>query len=468
MMSSAEFKVGLFVIACIVIIVVMSLKVNVDPSVSGRTQRYALLLPSANGIVKNSNVKMAGIPVGIIDDIVLDGAQARLDLKVQAGLKLTKSASAEIKPNGILGDKYVEINPGNPNDELLTEGSVIPKFTDSSGFDAVLNKVGKIAEDVGAMTAALKAATTGEGDDNSPLGRILHNVEDLTADLKDVSGDKKDKLESTIDHIDHITASLDEFINDDSDDGFKKNFKKMSKSLARVDDILKNVDEVSAKINHGEGTIGKLINDDTTVESLNHAIEGVNGFIDAGNKFQVSVDYNSEVMSNSMVKSYIGLNIQPGPDRYYSLHVVDDPKGSYYSGTTQQTVNGVPSTTTYQNVYQHQFKFSAEFAKNFYNLTVRAGVLESQGGVGLDYSFFNKRLRASVEAFNFSRNPEGPYLRAFVKYKLYSIFYAMAGGDDILNTKGNPLTGTGASGFIGAGLDFTNDDLKLLLTKVPF
>jgi phospholipid/cholesterol/gamma-HCH transport system substrate-binding protein len=132
-------------------------------------------------------------------------------------------------------------------------------------------------------------------------------------------------------------------------------------------------------------------------------------------------------------------------------------------------VNGQPGTvTSYQNVYQHQFKFSAQFAKNFYDLTVRAGVIESQGGAGIDYSFFNKKLRLSAEIFNFSRQPEGPYLRAYARYKFYSVFYAIAGGDDILNSRGNSLTGSGGSGFIGAGLDFNNDDLKLLLTKVPF
>jgi phospholipid/cholesterol/gamma-HCH transport system substrate-binding protein len=258
-------------------------------------------------------------------------------------------------------------------------------------------------------------------------------------------------------------------VNDESEDGFKYNFKKMSKSLGRVESILKNVDEVTGKINRGEGTIGKLVNDETTVESLNHAIEGVNTMIDSASKFQVSVDYNSEFMSNSMVKSYVGLNIQPGPDRYYSLALVDDPKGSVTSGSTSTSVNGQPGTvTSYQNVYQHQFKFSAQFAKNFYDLTVRAGVIESQGGAGVDYSFFNKKLRLSAEIFNFSRQPEGPYLRAYARYKFYSVFYAIAGGDDILNSRGNSLTGSGGSGFIGAGLDFNNDDLKLLLTKVPF
>ncbi len=467
MNGAPEFKVGLFVLACIAIVVFLSFKVNNDPSVGGKTQKFNLLLPNANGIVKNSHVKMAGIPVGLINNITLDNGTAKLELKLQGGIKVTKSASVEIKPNGILGDKYIEISPGDPKDEALPEGAAITQFHDNGGFDAILNQVGKIAGDVGEITSSLKKATTGDGDDDSPIGRVLHNIEDLTADLREISDNKKDKLQETIDHIHSISKNIDEFVGDESEDGFKKNWKKMAKSLGRVDDILKNVDEVTAKVNQGQGTLGKLVNDETTVEELNHAIEGVNTMLDAGNKIQLSLDYHSEVMAGPLTKSYIGINVQPGPDRFYIVQLVDDPKGSFERNEALQTVNGGPATlTSSQNLYHNKFKFSAEFAKTFYDLTVRAGVIESSGGAGVDYSLFKRKLKLSAELFGFSRI-EGAYLRLYARYKFYSVFYAAAGGDDLLNNRLNPLTGTSASGFIGAGLDFTNDDLKLLLTKVP-
>jgi phospholipid/cholesterol/gamma-HCH transport system substrate-binding protein len=470
MMHSAEFKVGLFVLVCIGIIAAMSFQVNRDPSILGRGKQYDSLLESASGLVKSSNVKMAGIPVGVIKDIVLEDGKARVLMTLRGDLKLTKSATVTIKPNGILGDKYVEITTGDPKDEEIPAGGRILIVYDKGGFDAVLNQVSKIASDVGEVTANLKKATTGDGDDTSPIGRILLNIEDVTADLRDITGGKKDKIGETIDHIHSISKNLDEFIGDESEDGFKYNWKKMAKSLGKVDSILTNVDEITGKINSGKGTIGKLVNDETTVEELNHAIAGVNNMLDTANKFQLSVDYHSEFMGGGgpMVKSYIGLNIQPGPDRYYLVQVVDDPKGSFDRVDQLQTVNnGSPTATDTKTLYHNKLKFSAQFAKNFYDLTLRAGLIESAAGAGVDYSFLNRKLKLSAEAFNFSRT-EGVDLRVFAKYKFYSVFYAIVGGDDILNTQGNVLSGTGASGFIGAGLDFNNDDLKLLLTKVPF
>jgi phospholipid/cholesterol/gamma-HCH transport system substrate-binding protein len=163
----------------------------------------------------------------------------------------------------------------------------------------------------------------------------------------------------------------------------------------------------------------------------------------------------------------VGLNIQPGPDRYYLLQIVDDPKAEFVRTDTLTSVGGGTATaTTTQSAYHNQIKFSAQFAKNFYDLTLRAGLFENSAGVGFDYYFMNKKLRLTTEAFKFGRT-EGVDLRAYARYKFYSIFYAVAGGDDILNTKGNEYTGTRASAFFGLGLDFTNDDVKLLMSKIP-
>jgi len=467
MMGTAEFKVGLFVLLCLGVIAAMSFQVNNDPSVTGHARKYDVVIPNASGLVKNSNVKMAGIPVGVIKDIQLEDGKARILMNIKGTLKVTKGASVEIKPNGILGDKYLEINPGNQDEEPLADGGRILRYEDKGSFDAVLNQVGKIAKDVSSITENLKKATEGEGDMKSPIGRIIKNIEGLTEDLREIADNKKDKLEATIDNIHNISKTINEFVNDESDDGFKTNWKKMAKSLGRVDSILKNIDEVTAKVNQGKGTIGKLINDETTVEELNHAISGVNNMLDTANKFQISVDYHSEFLAGgNFTKSYVGINIQPGPDRYYLIQVIDDPKGAFDRTDTQTTTNGAVTNTDTQNVYHNRLKFSAQFAKSFYDLTLRAGIFENTGGAAVDYYFLNHNLRLSAEAFAFGRT-EGVDVRVWAKYKFYSIFYAVFGGDDILN-KGNPFTGTGAAGFIGAGVDFTNDDLKLLLTKVPF
>ena len=106
--------------------------------------------------------------------------------------------------------------------------------------------------------------------------------------------------------------------------------------------------------------------------------------------------------------------------------------------------------------FRNKVKFSALYAKNFYNFTLKGGVIESKGGVGFDYHLLNRRLRLSLEAFDFSKL----HLRTFARYDVWKGLYLTAGGDDVSNS-------ANASAFVGAGLFLTNDDLKLFLTKAP-
>src|ERR1700677_5086449 len=101
MLGTIEFKVGLFVLLCMGIVAAMSLQVNNDPTVGGKGKHYEALLGNANGIVKNSNVKMAGIPIGIIKDIELEDGMAKIHLVVRGKLRVATDACLEIKPNGI-------------------------------------------------------------------------------------------------------------------------------------------------------------------------------------------------------------------------------------------------------------------------------------------------------------------------------------------------------------------------------
>src|SRR6185312_12007560 len=118
------------------------------------------------------------------------------------------------------------------------------------------------------------------------------------ADLKDITSDNKGKIGEILDRIRNVSKNIDTYINEES--------------LARVDRSLKNIEEITSKINKGEGTLGRLINDDQTVDELNQAIESVNTFLGGADKMETSVDFHSEFMTNSDSKSFLGLRIQPG------------------------------------------------------------------------------------------------------------------------------------------------------------
>lgn len=448
LLKAAEFKVGLLVIAVASLIAFMSMQVNNDPTLFGRANEAWFQMPDAGGMVKGSAVKTAGIPVGVIKNISLQDGSARIDMTLRDDIRLFVSASVTVKSQGILGDKYIEITPGHNTDPPLPRGGQILNVNDKGSLDNVIASVGDIAGSLKQTAKALQEAVTEDGTRKHILGRIVSNIEKLTADLSQITSENKEKIGEIVDKVNNIASSLEEVLGDETPQGFK----------GRLASTMKNVDEITTKINKGEGTIGKLINDEETVEGLNSAIEGVNGFLDTANKTQTGLDFHSEYLGNvGGAKTTVAIRVQPGLDRYYYLGIVDDPAGVVDRSQQTVTSNGVSTDTYTKTTFLTKTKFTVQFAKIFYDLTLRGGIIDNVGGAGIDYIFWRDKMKLTVEGLEFSNFN----LRSQIQYNLYRGLYVHAGVQDIFNKGGK------YSNYLGAGLLLTNDDLKLLLTKMP-
>lgn len=458
MLGTPEFKVGLMVMAVLSIIGIMSMKVSENPDVLRGTKDAWFLLKDASGLIKNSSIKMAGVNVGTIKDIRLKDGMARIDITVQGDIPLTTSSWVELRANGILGDKYIEVVPGNPQDPPLPKGGHIAKTIDHGSMNVVMNEISKVASSFADIAEKLKTATDDKPDQSQPLGRIIKNIEDLTRDLADITATNKGKVNSLIERANNIAGTLDNLVNDKSPEGLSATWKRVMHGLNRLDVVMKNAEEVSEKINSGNGTIGRLINDDATVEKIEGVVDKVSEVFESAGQIETSFDYHSEFMArNGFAKSFVGIKIQPGLDRFYELQVVDDPKGVVTTTDLSRTQGGTTTESTDVITYHNKIKFTALFAKNFYDFSIKGGLIESRGGVALDYNLLGKKLKFSIEAFDFA----DLYARAFLRYNFFKGVYVMGGADNIFDSQES-------STFVGAGLFLTNDDLKLLLTKASF
>lgn len=455
--STAEFKVGALVVSIGALIALMSMQVSDDPSFLGRSKKAWFYLENANGLTKGSAIRSAGIPVGAIKEISLQEGKARIDVSVKSDVPLTRSAQVEMRANGILGDKYIEISPGNSTDPKLEDGGQIANVKTGGSLDDVMSQVSSITTSLKDVAKNLNEATTANGTNEHIVGRIVQNIEKLTGDLSQMTSENKEQINEIVDQVYNITSTMDDLINDESANGFKKTWKN---SLARIDSSLKNLEEITDKVNKGEGTLGKLISDEKTAEDVSSAIEGLSGLVDTANKTTTAFDFNGYYLDSiEEAKSSIGIHIQPGLDRFYYLGIIDDPAGVVEKKNTVTTANGVSNSVDETTTFKSKTKFTALFGKNIYNFTLKGGLIENSGGIGIDYSPFKMhRLKFSLEAFDF----ESTNLRSTISYKFRYGMYVLAGYNDMLHN-------TDAQSFYGGvGLFLTNDDLKLLLTKSPF
>lgn len=86
----------------------------------------------ASGITTGSEVRISGMKVGIVRELVLNpkSFQATAVMEVKSALELPKDTSAAIMSSGLLGDKFIRLDPGGA-EEMLKDGETI-RFTQAS------------------------------------------------------------------------------------------------------------------------------------------------------------------------------------------------------------------------------------------------------------------------------------------------------------------------------------------------
>jgi len=177
--------------------------------------------------------------------------------------------------------------------------------------------------------------------------------------------------------------------------------------------------------------------------------------------FRTFVDYRGEYLFDSQgTKSYLSLKLQPKYDKYYLFQLVGSSEGREKVTDYTTTVNGVTTEERVVENERDQLLFSLQIAKRYYDLNLRGGLFESTAGAGIDYYLFNDRLTLSLEAFDFD-----PDRNAHLKFKAdftpFKHIYLTSGIDNFISDEGRE------SFFVGAGINFSDEDIKALLTNVP-
>ncbi len=110
--SALELGVGVFLILGILALAYLSIKLG-RVELFGR-QGYIVTadFPSAGGLKPGATVEIAGVDVGRVEAITLADYQARVVMRISPGVKIQDDSIASIKTKGLIGEKYVRINPG--------------------------------------------------------------------------------------------------------------------------------------------------------------------------------------------------------------------------------------------------------------------------------------------------------------------------------------------------------------------
>ena len=461
---SSEAKVGLFVLVGLIILGYMSFRVGEYGFGLKKGYIVDVVFDNAAGLEKDASVQIAGVEVGRVETISLQEGKALVTMRIHPEVKLEQDAVASIRTHGILGEKYIEIMPGTQGEAFIAEGGEITNVQRQADIDRLLTQIGSIADDVKVITTSLSRVLGGEEGEES-LKSIVRNTRDLTENLNKVVKQNDEKFSQMISSLRDASIQMEKTFASLSEitDGINKGkgtigrLVKDDSTIDRLNKTLASLQEISDKINKGKGTIGKLIHDDETVDNLNETLSGINRYVTKAEQFRTFLSYRGEyLLDKSNAKSYLELKIQPKEDKFYIFGLVTDPRGR--RTVKDSTTNG--ATTRTEEWEKNGLLFNVEIAKRWKDVVLRGGLLESTGGLGIDYFAFDDNLMFTFEAFDFDPDRRG-HLKAFAEYRIFKHLYLSAGWDDFISDEGNE------SPFVGIAIRFEDEDLKYLLTSAP-
>ncbi|HEV7768940.1 MAG TPA: MlaD family protein [Thermoanaerobaculia bacterium] len=508
-MTSAA-KVGIVMLIALAVLGYFVLRIeDISLSRSRTTRVVKAVFEDVAGLDDESAVRIAGVRKGHVTDIkVLPDGRAEVTLQVDDDVPLHANAQAKVANLGLLGEKYIELDPGSANAPVLPSNTVVMlPGTQPATFDDVTDQVAAIAADVKAITTSMRAVmggTTGQ----QRLEEIVENVRGITADVRLLIAANRENVDATLlntreitahlrTEIPRLAATLDRVANqiggtvDENRPDVREvvtNLRGLSADLRVTAD---NLNAITGQVKSGEGTMGKLFYSDEAHDRLTGALASVEGGVKSlqetlgrANRIQmdlgIKADYyaglsDSEVDGVKMVegsaRSAIGLRLVPNPDRnrFYNIELADDPRGRKREKTQIETrtnpATGESTTiVTETTKYDRDFLLSAQAGWVLDDLSVRVGLFDSTGGVGADYRF-SDRLSVTGEAFDFGKKRDDlPHLRLLGEYVFRHEkphtpqLFINSGIDNALND---------TSFVFGGGIRWRDEDLKYLIGSIP-
>ncbi|MGA8178925.1 MAG: outer membrane lipid asymmetry maintenance protein MlaD [Desulfobacterales bacterium] len=139
--TSIEAAVGVFLLIGIICVGYLSIRLGKMEWTGDKYYPLFARFQSVSGLIVGAHVELAGVHVGKVDSITLDPKMlvAVVELKIQKNLKLSDDVIASVKTSGLIGDKYIELVPGN-SDRILKPGGLITETESAVNLESLISK----------------------------------------------------------------------------------------------------------------------------------------------------------------------------------------------------------------------------------------------------------------------------------------------------------------------------------------
>lgn len=267
-----ESKIAIVVIIAIFLLV-WGIKFLKGTSLFSREQTFYAVYTDVEGLIPSNSVLLNGYKLGTVQSINLmnDKGDVLVEFTVERSVKLPKNTVAEVASSDLLGGKAIRIHLGDSK-EYAQDGDTLQSAIEAGmlqqlGVENMKTQLIVTLASVDTLVGNLNQMLNEQNQQH--ISNTLDNVEKITGNLSHATKDINALIATNKESVNIILANLEQVT-----DSLTKI--QLTETVANANKMIDELTMVAQKLNRGEGTAGKFINDDAVYKNIEEVTANLN------------------------------------------------------------------------------------------------------------------------------------------------------------------------------------------------
>jgi len=272
-----EIWVGVMVIGALSMLFASTMRLGACGPQGSQGMQVHATFDNAAGVERRTDVLVAGVKVGEVDSVHLDAGRARIGLRIDdGGLTLPADSIVSIRSRGLLGERVVEIQRGD-SQRMLASGDTMTQSVEAPNLDDLIDDLAAVSKDIREVSGAVKLVLGGSRGEET-IAAIVDDVRAVSRGLRNFIEDNGDTLAKTLTNFDEVAENLTDFSEDisritaDNEQTVGDMLENFADASEQMSTALSDIADVSEKIEQGQGTLGKLVNEDEVYTKVDESL----------------------------------------------------------------------------------------------------------------------------------------------------------------------------------------------------
>lgn len=274
MRRTREIQVGVTIIAALAITLggIAWLK---EFSLARREKVWHVTFPQTGGLSESDEVRVNGVRMGAVTKVAIEGDHVVVDLSLDSKIPLTTESRVAISNIGMMGEKVIAVTLSTEGAPLSSRDTITGYY--EKGVAEVMSDMGGTVDAITRLAHQMERIVT-VTDKGGALDKTVENFHTTSEELKLAVTENRKMLNETLRNFNSASRTAKALTTDRevqlrrTFDSFERSAVGMERLTVRLDSLRGSLQTVSNKVEHGNGSLGKLVNDPKLYEETRASV----------------------------------------------------------------------------------------------------------------------------------------------------------------------------------------------------